>query len=210
MVGEIIGIVRDVNLYGPNVPRTSVIYVNHEQFPEWNVMTLVVRTAGDPLAIVPQLRSALRAIDANLPVYGVQTMQSRLGAALARARFAAISLGTFAAIALIGIYGVMSYVTGQRVQEFGVRRAMGAGRSDLIELVLRQGVRLVAVAFALGTGAALALSRVLRGLVFEIGTTDPLTFVGMAALLAFTALAACWLPARRASRADPVTAMRTE
>jgi putative ABC transport system permease protein len=159
-----------------------VIYLNQEQHQAWNVMTLVVRTAGDPLAIVPQLRSAVRAMDANLPVYGVQTMQSRLGDSLARARFATISLGTFAAmallLALIGIYGVMSYVTGQRGQEFGVRMAMGADRSDLIRLVLR--------------------------------TADPLTFAGMAALLAFTALAACWLPARRASRVDPATAMRTE
>jgi ABC-type antimicrobial peptide transport system permease subunit len=153
-------------------------------------------------------------MDPNLPVYGVQTMKSRLGDTLARARFAAISLGTFAAIALllalIGIYGVMSYVTSQRVQEFGVRMAMGADKSDLVGLVLRQGVRLVAVALVLGMAAAFALSRVLQGLVFEIGTTDPLTFVGMAVLLAFTALAACWLPARRASRVDPVTAMRRE
>jgi len=104
----------------------------------------------------------------------------------------------------------MSYVTGQRVQEFGVRMAMGADRSDLIGLVLRQGVRMVAVAVALGMVAAFALSRVLQGLVFEIGTTDALTFVGMAALLAFTALAACWLPAHRATRVDPVAAMRTE
>jgi predicted permease len=167
-VAEIVGIVRDINLYGPNVSPGSVIYLNQEQQQAWNGMTLVVRTAGNPLAIVPQLRSAVRAMDANLPVYGVQTMQSRLGDSLARARFATISLGTFAAmallLALIGIYGVMSYVTGQRVQEFGVRMAMGADRSDLIRLVLRQGVRLVAGALALGTIAALGLSRVLQGL----------------------------------------------
>jgi putative ABC transport system permease protein len=214
LTGEIIGVVRDMNLYGPDVPPGSVIYVNHEESQAWNVMTLVVRTGGDPLAIVPALRSAVRVMDANLPVYDVQTMESRLGDGLARARFAAISLGTFAAtallLALVGIYGVMSYVTGQRVQEFGVRMALGADPGDLIRLVLRQGLGLVAAGLALGMVAALALARVLRGLVFEIGTTDPPTFASMAALLAFTALAACWLPARRASRVNPITAMRRE
>jgi ABC-type antimicrobial peptide transport system permease subunit len=141
-------------------------------------------------------------------------MENRLGHALARARFAAISLGTFAVIALllalIGIYGVMSYVIGQRMQEFGLRMAMGASRSDLVRLVLHQGLQLVAVAVLLGVAAAIALSRVLQGLVFEVGTTDPLTFVAVVGLLALTALAACWLPARRASRVDPITAMRRE
>jgi predicted lysophospholipase L1 biosynthesis ABC-type transport system permease subunit len=212
LTGEIVGVARDIKLYGPNQATGSVIYVNHEQFQAWNLMTLLVRTAGDPLAIVPQVRSAVRAMDANLPLYDIQTMQGRLRDALARSRFAAISLGTFAVIALllalIGIYGVMSYVTGQRMQEFGVRMAMGANQTDLARLVLRQGARLVAVSLALGVAAAFVLSRALRGLVFDIGTTDPPTFAAMAGLLAITALVACWLPARRASRVDPVTAMR--
>jgi putative ABC transport system permease protein len=214
LVAEVVGVARDINLYGPSAMPGPVIYMNHDQVQAWNVMTLVVRTAGDPLAVVPQVRSVVGTMDANLPVYDVQTMESRLGHALARARFAAISLGTFAVIALllalIGIYGVMSYVTGQRIQEFGVRMAMGASRSDLVRLVLHQGVHIVAVAVLLGVAAALALSRVLHGLVFEIGTTDPPTFVAVVALLALTALTACWLPARRASRVDPVTAMRRE
>jgi predicted permease len=213
-VAEIIGIASDINLYGPNVRPGSVIYVNHEQFQPWSAMTLVVRTAVDPLAIVPDLRTLVWAFDPNLPVYDVETMDRRLGDVLARARFAAISLGTFAAVALalalVGIYGVMSYATAQRVQEFGVRMAMGANGSDLTRLVLRDGARLITVALALGVITALAISRVLQGLVFEIGTTDPPTFVATAALLAFTALIACWLPARRASRVDPLTAMRTE
>jgi ABC-type antimicrobial peptide transport system permease subunit len=104
----------------------------------------------------------------------------------------------------------MSYVIGQRMQEFGLRMAMGASRSDLVRLVLHQGLQLVAVAVLLGVAAAIALSRVLQGLVFEVGTTDPLTFVAVVGLLALTALAACWLPARRASRVDPITAMRRE
>jgi predicted permease len=214
LAAEVVGVARDIHLYGPSAMPGPVIYMNHEQVQAWNAMTLVVRTVGDPLAVVAQVRSVVGTMDANLPVYDVQTMENRLGHALARARFAAISLGTFAVIALllalIGIYGVMSYVIGQRMQEFGVRMAMGASRSDLVRLVLHQGLQLVAVAVLLGVAAAIALSRVLQGLVFEVGTTDPLTFVAAVGLLALTALAACWLPARRASRVDPITAMRRE
>jgi putative ABC transport system permease protein len=214
LAAEVVGVARDIHLYGPSAMPGPVIYMNHEQVQAWNAMTLVVRTVGDPLAVVAQVRSVVGTMDANLPVYDVQTMENRLGHALARARFAAISLGTFAVIALllalIGIYGVMSYVIGQRMQEFGVRMAMGASRSDLVRLVLHQGLQLVAVAVLLGVAAAIALSRVLQGLVFEVGTTDPLTFVAVVGLLALTALAACWLPARRASRVDPITAMRRE
>ncbi len=214
LVAEIIGVVRDIRHDGPGVTPRGMIYWNHEQFEAFNVMTLVVRAAGDPLSLVGAVRAALRAMDPTLPIYGVQTMDGLLADALKRARFAAISLGVFAALALllalIGIYGVMSYVTQRRVQEFGVRLALGADPSAMRGLVVRQGMTLVAIALVLGAAGALGLTRLMRGLLFDIGATDPTTFFVVALLISLTALAACWLPARRASAVSPVVAMRAE
>ena len=214
LVAEIIGVVKDVRHDGPGAAPRAMIYWNHEQFEAFNMMTVVARTSGDPLAVLPSIRAELGALDPTLPIYGVQTMDGLLADALKRARFAAVSLGVFAALALalalIGVYGVMSYVTQRRVREFGVRLALGAEPSRMIALVVKQGMALVAAALAIGAIGALALGRLLRGLLFEVGVADPLTFAGTVALLVVTAFVACWLPARRAGAISPVAAMRAE
>jgi putative ABC transport system permease protein len=141
-------------------------------------------------------------------------MKELFATALARARFTAASLGLFALLALIlaaiGIYAVVAYATEQRSQEIGIRIALGASRSSVVRMVVGQGLAQIALALVIGTAGALALSRLLQSLMFEVTTTDPLTFGGMAMLLALTALVACWLPARRASGIDPVAAIRHE
>ncbi len=213
-VAEVIGVVRDIKHNGPSdVPR-SMLYWNYAQFMAFNIMTLVVRTSGDPLSVLPAIRTQTADIDPTIPLFAVRTMEENLSAALTRARFAAVSLGVFATVALllalIGIYGVMSYATGQRINEFGVRLALGADPGDVVRLVLRQGLLLIIIAVGLGILGALALTRVLQNLVFEVDPLDPVTFVSMATLLALTALAACWIPAHRASVVSPVRAMRTE
>jgi len=191
-----------------------MIYWNMEQHQGFNFMSLVIRTDADPLAFVPTLRSVISEIDPLLPIYNVRSMDGLLGDALVRARFVALVLGFFAFVALtlacVGIYGVMAYVTGQRASEFGIRMAMGAGHAEVVRLVLGQGVRLVALALGLGLAAALAAARLLDSMVFGVGTSDPLTFAVMSAVLGGTALVACWLPARRAASIDPVDAMRRE
>jgi len=213
-VGEIVGVVRDIRHNGPSDSPRSMIYWLTDQFVAFNQMTLVVRSTTNAGTLSSAIRAAVGALDPDLPVYGITPMDDRLASAMARPRFAALCLGVFAALALvlacIGIFGVMSYVTGQRVQEFGLRIALGADRGDVVGMVVRQGAVLVAVALALGLVGAVAVTRLLRGLVFDIGTTDPLTFGGMSLVLACVALAACWVPARRAARVDPVTAMRQE
>jgi putative ABC transport system permease protein len=213
-VAEVIGVVADVKHDGPNdVPR-SMIYWNHAQFRDFNSMTLVVRGQRNPLTLLPAIRTRLAEMDPTIPIYAANTMEENHSAALTRARFAAVSLGAFASIALVlalvGIYGVMSYATGQRINEFGVRLALGAHPGHVVGLVLRQGMTLIALATGLGVLGALVLSRVLRNLVFEVDTLDPLTFITMVLVLALTAVAACWIPARRASLINPVRAMRSE
>jgi putative ABC transport system permease protein len=214
LVAEIIGVVEDVRHNGPRTEIRPMIYWHHPQFHTFNFITLVVRTSTDPATIAPAIRAEVQAVDRNLPIYNVRTMESALSETLARARLATIALGFFALVAVIlagvGVYGVLAYSVGQRTREFGIRMAVGAAQETLVVLVLKQGVRLVAIGLVIGTAAALAASRVMRGLVFEIGTTDPLSFLGAAAVLFVVALLASYLPARRVTRVDPVVALRTE
>jgi putative ABC transport system permease protein len=215
LVAEVIGVVGDVRHQGPGVEPRAKIYWDHRQFQPFTQMSLVVRTAGeDPLALVPQVRAELREMDPDLPLYGVSTMESLLEDSVARTRFAMLALGGFAAVALIlaaiGIYGVMSYAVGQRTREIGVRMALGARRADIARMVLGEAFVLVWLALMVGLAGASALARLLEGLIYGVGTSDPVTLAGVSALLALTALVATWLPARRASRVAPVEAMREE
>jgi putative ABC transport system permease protein len=214
LVAEIIGVVEDVRHDGPRTEIRPMIYWHHPQFHAFNFMTLVVRTSWDRVTIAPALRAEVQAVDRNLPIYNVRTLESALSETLARARLATISLGFFALVALtlagVGVYGVLAYSVSQRTREFGIRMAVGAVQQTLVLLVLKQGLRLVAIGLVIGTVTALAASRVMRGLIFEIGTTDPLSFLGAAVVLSVVALLACYLPARRATRVDPVVALRTE
>jgi len=159
-------------------------------------------------------RNAIREIDSSLPVSAIKTMEYVLSTAQARPRFLTLLLTLFAGVALVlaavGIYGVISYSVAQRTSEFGIRIAMGAAPKDVLGMVLGQGLMLGAIGVVLGAVGALALTRLIRGLLFGISSFDPVTFVVMAILLTGVTMAACWVPARRATRVDPMVALRYE
>jgi len=176
--------------------------------------TLVVRTAVPPESLTAAVRQAVQEVDPGLPLYKVATMDEVIAKSLAGHRLNLWLLAIFAGIALVlsaaGLYGVISYLVAQRTREIGVRLALGAQTRDVIGLVMRQGARLTAVGIGLGLLGALAFTRVLASLLFGVSTRDPLTFSGVAALLAAVALLATWLPARRAARVEPIVAIRNE
>jgi putative ABC transport system permease protein len=176
--------------------------------------TIFVKTAGDPAAIVPSIRRELQAIDPQMPLFRITTLERELALTLTQPRFQAVLLGVFAGIALllatIGIYGVTAHAVGQRTQEVGIRMAMGAARRDVLWLMLLQHLRPALIGLAVGLAGAAALSRSLQGLLFGVGATDPATFSLVALTLFAVAAIACWVPARRATRVDPVIALRND
>jgi putative ABC transport system permease protein len=175
-------------------------------------MTLVVKTNGDPLGFAGAIREAVRAVDRNLPVSDIRTMEAVAASALSQPRFITALLGIFAAIALtlaaIGIYGTVSLLVAERTQEMGIRLALGAERSSILKLVMGQGLWLTLAGLVLGLAGALFLTRTLAGLVYGVGTLDPLTFATVPAVLAVVALLACLVPAVRAASVDPITTLR--
>ncbi len=210
---EIIGVVGDVRQMGLDTPAEPTVYWPH---PELVIseMTILVRTENDPLALVSAVRNELQQMDPEQPMAAVSTMDQLLAGSLSRSRFTMLVLGVFAALALVlacvGIYGVIAYSVTQRTQEFGIRMALGANRRDVFRLVLGQGTRLTLLGIGLGIVAALIVTRLLATLLYGISATDPLTFTAVALLLALVALAACYIPARRATRVDPIVALRYE
>ncbi len=211
---EIVGIVGDHIQHGLADDVLPAMYLEYAQIYVSESMYLAVRTSGDPLSFVPAIRDELRALDPTLPVYEVTTMDQLLDESVRAERFSTLLLGVFAALALalgsIGIYGVMSYTVSQRTREVGVRMALGAANSNVVSLVVRQGMLLAAAGVLLGAVGALALSRVLSGMLYQVSSTDPFTFVSVIVLLVFAALIACYLPARRAASVDPLEALRYE
>lgn len=193
--------------------ETGQIYSPLPQQPS-ATMFLAVRAIGEPTALTNAARNAVWALDAEQPIAGISTMAQRVDTSVAQPRLNTLLLGLFAAVALalaaIGIYGVMNYSVTQRTHEIGVRLALGARRSDIIRLIARQGLSLVAAGVLLGLAGAFALTRLMASLLFEVNAADPLTFAGVAALLVTVALLACYVPARRATKVDPLTAMRYE
>lgn len=177
-------------------------------------MVLVLRTQGDPMSMVAAMRSEIAAIDKDLPLSDVKTLEQVASSAVARTRFTMLLLSVFAGVALllaaVGIYGVMSYSITQRTHEIGIRVALGAQRRDVIGLVARQGMSLALAGLGAGLTAALALTRVMSSLLFGVSATDPITFAGIAVLLIGVALGACFVPARRATKMDPMVALRHE
>ena len=177
-------------------------------------MFLVVRSFNDPQALASTIRREVSAMDPNLPIAAVQTMDARVSAAVARPRLQANVLTAFAVIAILlaalGIYGVMSYAVSQRAKEIGIRLALGATRHQVVGLVLRRSVLLTVAGVTIGLIVALALARFLRTLLFEVSTSDPAVFVSIVLLLSMTAVIAAWVPARRAARLDPVSTLRSD
>ncbi|HEY6267651.1 MAG TPA: ABC transporter permease [Candidatus Acidoferrum sp.] len=210
---EIIGVVGDVHQLGLDTTPEPTVYWPHPELV-MSGMTILVRTANDPLSIASAARTALQQLDPELPLAGVATMDQLLADSLSRSRFTMLLLGIFSAVALllaaVGIYGLIAYSVTQRTQELGIRIALGAQNRDVLRLVLAQGTRLTFLGVAIGLFSALALSRLLATLLFNVSATDPLTFAGVAALLAAVALLACFIPARRATRVDPIVALRYE
>ncbi|HKP88119.1 MAG TPA: ABC transporter permease [Blastocatellia bacterium] len=210
---EIIGVVADVKHVGLDVEPRAMSYWPHPELA-YSSMTIVARTEGDPISYAAAVRREVQALDKDQPIADVRAMQQWLSDSVARARFSTTLLGLFAAVAMIlaavGIYGVMSYSVTQRTHEIGIRMALGAGRGDVLRLVVGQGMTLALIGVGLGLGASFALTRVLASLLFGVSATDPLTFTLISALLAAVALAACVVPARRATKVDPMVALRYE
>jgi putative ABC transport system permease protein len=175
--------------------------------------TLIVRSA-DPARLLPAIRAEIAGLDKNLPVFGVETMPEHIAASLWEQRMAAGLIGMFGLLALVlaaaGLYGVVAYSVSQRTREIGIRMALGARRNDILQLVLGQGLRLAMIGVLAGLGVALGATPLMSGLLYGVSPTDPLTFAAISLLLVGIALAASWLPARRAIRVDPTIALRYE
>jgi predicted permease len=208
----IVGVVGDIRQFGPAEPPWPEMYMPFEQHPRAE-MFVMARTASDPLAISAVLRRMVQERSPDTPVK-FTTLEGRLAENVAAPRFRTLLLAIFAGLALLlamaGVYGVMTYAVGQRTAEIGLRMALGASQGRVLALVLRQGLVLTAVGLALGLAGALAATRLLHSLLFEVKSTDPLTYAGVVVLLALVALAASYLPARRAVRIDPLAALRQE
>jgi putative ABC transport system permease protein len=216
---EIVGVVRDEKHAGLGSPVNRKWYRPHVQWPQSLTnpvrgMTLVVRTSGDPATLIRGVREAVRTVDPNLPVAEVRALDDVVGQSVARQRFTMMLLGIFAAVALalgaVGVYGVMASWVTERTHEIGVRLALGATRGEVTALVVGQGLTAAAVGTLVGGGTALLLTRLVRGLLYGVSPHDPVTFLAAPAALLLVALAASWLPARRAAALDPVGALRRE
>jgi putative ABC transport system permease protein len=210
---EIVGVVGDVkhrNLWQAADPES---YVPYDQVP-LGTLYVTVRTEGDPLALLPVVREQVKLLDTELPVYAVRTMEQYLSASVAQRRFISLLCSVFAGagllLAVIGLFGVVSYCVEQRTHELGVRVAVGAEKADILRLIVGQGMGMTLVGIAIGLAGTLAISWMLKSQLFGISATDPLTFFGVACLLSLVAFAACTIPARRASRVDPMVALRYE
>jgi predicted permease len=210
---QIVGIVNDVKHDGLTAAARPQIYVPTMQLT-WSGAILAIRAKGDPAALASTIRQQVAAIDRNQPVLHIGTMEEVLSDSVADRRFQMTLLAIFAAVALIlsatGVYSVMAYAVARRTHEMGIRLALGARGRDVLKLVLGQGMRLALAGMGIGLAAAFGLTRLMRGLLFGVDALDPLTFIAVPLLLAGVALIACYVPARRAMRVDPLTSLRSE
>ena len=210
---QVVGIVGDSKYNSLTEPQRPFMYIPllQEYSPQVN---LHVRTSSDPKAMIAALRGSVQAIDPSLSVLNIETLTDRIHQSLGGERSQATLLGTGGVLALvlaaIGLYGVMSYSVAQRTREIGIRMALGAGRANVMGLVLKQGVALVSAGVALGLGAAFAITRWLASVLFGVGASDPITFIATSGVLLAVALIASYVPARRATKVDPIIALRYE
>jgi putative ABC transport system permease protein len=211
---EVVGVVGNIHFQKLNDEARPEYYIPFEQAPS-AVTQVVVRSKGeDAAALTASVRAALKGVDTNLLIWETRTMDELVGQSVAPQRFNVALLGFFAALAMllaaVGIYGVMSYTVTQRRHELGIRMALGAQRRDVLRLVVRQGMLLTLVGLALGLAGAFAATRLMAGLLYGVSATDPLVFAAVSLLLAAVALVACYVPARRATKVDPMIALRYE
>jgi putative ABC transport system permease protein len=209
---EIVGVVRDVK-HELNLAVTPEYYLPHAQ-DSWNAMVLVARTNVEPGSLAPQIRQQVWAIDKDQPVFDVRTMEEVRSLSVTVYTFSSVMVGVFAGVALllaaVGIYGVMAFVVTQRTQEIGIRMALGARARDVLKLVVRNGMSLALIGVVAGLAGAFALTRLLQSLLFGVTPTDALTFAIVTFGLLLVALLACYIPARRATKVDPLVALRYE
>jgi putative ABC transport system permease protein len=212
--GQIVGVVSDTRDAGLGSDALPTVYIPLAVMPTWPAFFFVVRTRQDPASIVGAARTAIRELNAALPVRNVQTMDEVLSEAVAPARWSTTLLGVFAGVALViavlGVFGVLSYIVTQRTRELGIRIALGATPRQLRRMVVGRGLGLVFTGIVFGLAGAAVLTRFMASLLFGVTATDPVTFIGVAALLAAAAVVASYLPARRATRVDPILALRAE
>jgi putative ABC transport system permease protein len=212
--GTIVGVVSDTRDAGLGSDPLPTIYIPLAVMPTWTAYSYVVRTQQEPGAIVSAVRRAIKEIDPKLPVRNVQTMDDVLSTAIAPARWSTTLLGVFAGVALViavlGVFGVLSFIVTQRTRELGIRIALGAAPGQLRRMVVARGLTLAAGGIALGLVGAVALTRFMAALLYGVTATDPVTYCGVAAVLAAAAIVASYLPARRATKVDPMLALRTE
>lgn len=213
----IVGVVEDTKNAGMDKPAGPELYLQAHQVAQFGLstnMNFVVRSNGNPEALDAGIRAAVREVDSSLPVYSLRTMSEVVSRSMVQPRFLALLLATFSGIALflaaIGIYGVMAYSVAQRTQEIGVRMALGAQRLHVLRLIFSQGLVLLLIGTVIGLGGAFALTRLMRTLLFEVTATDPVTYAAVVGLLTLVALLACYIPARRATKVDPLVALRYE
>jgi putative ABC transport system permease protein len=219
---EIVGVVRHVEQYNleGHAVRTPQFYLNFNQIPaeRWpglvRRINLLTRTDVEPTGLAAAVRGQIAALNKDQAVFNVRTMEQIVSESVAPRRFSMLLLAVFAVVALalavIGIYGMLSYAVAQRTREIGLRMTLGAQRTDVMRLVIGHGMKLAVAGVVAGLIASFALTRTMRNLLFGVSATDPITFASITLLLAVVALLACWLPARRATKVDPMVALRYE
>jgi putative ABC transport system permease protein len=209
----VVGVVADVKYRGLDAEAGPTMYFSVQQTPPPGVY-LLIRTSTEPTSIVPSVRGAVRSLDTELPLSNIKTMQQLLDESVSQSRFATVLISIFAVVALVlasvGIYGVISYSITQRTSEVGVRMALGAQTNHILRLFVSQGVRLAVLGIGIGLLAAFAMTQIITSLLYQVSAIDPLTYIGTALVLAFVAVAASYIPARRATKVHPMIALRQQ
>jgi putative ABC transport system permease protein len=212
-LATVVGVVGNAKQYGIEEAARSQMYAAYSQQPGI-FATAVIRTSVDPMSLAEPVRQAIWKVDPDQPMWKIRTVEFLVNRSVADRKFVLALMGMFAALALvltmIGLYGVISYLVNQRTQEIGIRMALGAQMGDILRMVLKQGMLLVALGVAIGLGAAWLMTRLMEKLLFQVSATDPLTFAAISVLFVAVALLACYLPAKRAAKVDPLVALHYE